>query len=166
MKSIPMRGAHTAALNQAGTTTVEFAIVGLWLFVVLFAVIEFGRALFVMNLLTEATRRAARMAAVCPVADPKPASVAVFDSGSGGSAIVSGLTTSNVLIEYLDVNGNTIASAASNFSSIRYVRARIVGFSLPLVIPTLMPTLPMSGFPAVLPRESLGVPANESVKPC
>jgi Flp pilus assembly protein TadG len=157
---------HDPAPSQRGTTTVEFAIVGLLLFIVVFGVIEFGRALFVMNTLTEATRRGARMAAVCPVGDSKPARVAVFDSGNGSSAIVYGLTTNNVLIEYLDVNGTTIGSPAANFSSIRYVRARIVGFSLPLVIPTLMPTLPMSGFSTTLPRESLGVPANEPVTAC
>ena len=59
-------------MRQRGTTTVEFAIVGTVLMVVVFAVIEFGRALFVINMLTEATRRGARMAAVCPVSDPKP----------------------------------------------------------------------------------------------
>jgi hypothetical protein len=140
--------------------------VGLMMFVVLFAVIEYGRALFVMNALTEASRRGARMAAVCPVGDSKPASVAVFDYGGGNSAVVHGLTTSNVQIQYLDINGNVIASPSANFSSIRYVRASIVGFSISLAIPTVLPTIPMSGFSTTLPRESLGVPANEPIKPC
>jgi len=161
-----MKRSRIFACSQEGTTTVEFAIVGLLLFMVLFAVIEFGRALFVMNTLTEATRRGARMAAVCPVGDTKPASVAVFDVGGGKSAVVYGLTTANVLIEYLDANANTIASPTTNFSAIRYVRASIVGFSLPLAIPTLLPTLPMSGFSATLLRESLGVPANEPITSC
>ncbi len=59
--------------QQTGLATVEFAIVGLLLFVVIFGVIEFGRALFVVNTLTDGTRRAARLAVVCPVGDPKPA---------------------------------------------------------------------------------------------
>ena len=113
-----------------GTTTVEFAIVGLLVMVVVFGVIEFGRALFVMNTLTEATRRGARMAAVCPVGDPKPASVAVFDSGGGSSAVVAGLSTGNVLVEYLDVNGAPIANPTGNFATIRYVRVSIAPISI------------------------------------
>jgi len=161
-----MKLSRATKSQQNGVTTVEFAIVGLLLFVVLFAVIEFGRALFIMNMLTEASRRGARMAAVCPVGDPKPASAAVFDSGSGSSAVVSGLTTANILIEYLDVNGTVIASPAANFGQIRYVRATVVGFSVSLVIPTIMPTLPMSGFSTTLPRESLGIPRAGVVTAC
>lgn len=149
-----------------GVTTVEFAIVGLLLFVVTFAMIEFGRALFTMNALTEATRRGARMASVCPVGDPKPASVAVFDTGNGRSAVVSGLTTANIVVEYLDVNGATIASPKANFGLIRYVRVRIVGFSVSLVIPTINPTLQMSGFATTVPRESLGIPRAGTVTAC
>ena len=55
--------------QQRGATTVEFAIIGVAMLLVLFGVIEVGRAMFVMNALGEATRRAARMAAVCPLND-------------------------------------------------------------------------------------------------
>ena len=154
--------------RQAGLATVELAIVGLLLFIVIFAVIEFGRTLFVVNTLTEGTRRAARLAAVCPVGDPKPASAAVFDSGNGSSSYISGLTTANALVEYLDINGAAIANpgAAANFSLIRYVRVSIVGFQLSLTIPTIMPTIPLNGFSTTLPRESLGIPRSGVVQPC
>ena len=153
---------------QAGLTSVEFAIVAVLLVIVLFAVMEFGRALYVMNTLTEGTRRAARLAAVCPVGDPKPASVAIFDSGGGHSGAIAGLTTANVLVQYLDVNGAPIANpgAAANFGLINYVRVSIVGFNMQLLIPTLTPTISMSGFAATLPRESLGVPRTGTVQPC
>jgi Flp pilus assembly protein TadG len=151
---------------QRGVTTVEFAIIGVALFMVVFAVIELGRALFVVNALTEATRRGARMAAVCPIGDPKPASVAVFDTGGGSSAIVSGLTTANIQVQYLDINGTVVASPAANFSSVRYVQVSVVGFTLPLVIPFVMPTLSLSGFSTTLPRESLGIPRSGTVQPC
>lgn len=150
--------------RQTGITTVEFAIIGVAFFIVLFGVIEMGRALFVVNLLTEAARRGARMAAVCPVGDPKPASAAVFDSGSG--SVISGLTTANVVIEYLDQSAAVIANPSASFTSIRYVRARIVGFSLPLYIPFVMPTLSLDGFPATIPRESLGVPRSGAIQAC
>src|SRR6185437_5725483 len=100
------------------------------------------------------TRRGARMAAVCPVGSAAPASAAVF--GGGSSPVIGGLSTGEVVIEYLDTNGTVLANpATSDFGSIRYVRARISGFSLPLIIPFIMPTLSLSGFPTILPRESL-----------
>lgn len=153
---------------QRGVTTVEFAIIGVLLFVVIFGVVEFGRALFVMNTLTEATRRGARIAAVCPVGDPKPASVAVFDNGSGNSAIIAGLTTANVVVSYLDAAGAPIASpaTATGFSLIRYVRVSIVGFTQTLIIPTFLLSIPMNGFSTTLPRESLGIPLAGVVTPC
>ena len=154
--------------GQSGVVTVEFAIIGLVLLVVLFGVIEFGRLLFVVNTLTEGTRRGARLAAVCPVGDPKPASAAIFDSGNGSSSVIYGLSTGNVAVEYLDANGTVIASpgTAANFNSIRYVRARIVGFNLQLFIPPIMPTVPLNGLSTTMPRESLGIPRAGAVQPC
>lgn len=152
--------------RERGTTTVEFAIVGLLAMVAIFGVIEFGRALFVMNTLTEAARRGARMAAVCPVGDPKPASAAVFDGGGGGSAVVPGLTTANVDVKYLDVSGTAIADPAASFNAIRYVRVSIVGFTQSILIPMILSTVSMSGFTTTLPRESLGIPRIGAVQPC
>lgn len=151
---------------NAGVTTVEFAIIGTLLMIVVFGVIEMGRALYVVNVLTEAARRGARMAAVCPVGDPKPAQVAVFDTGGGTSSVVSGLTESNVLVQYLDSSGNVLAAPASNFGSIQYVRVSITGFTMSLFIPVLAPTLNLSGFAATMPRESLGVPRTGVVTAC
>jgi Flp pilus assembly protein TadG len=152
--------------NQAGTTTVEFAIVAAVVMTVLFAVIEFGRALFVMNALTEATRRGARVATVCPVNDPSGAAAAVFADGGGRSTIVSGFTTANVVIEYLNQAGAVVADPQAGFGDIRYVRARIVNFSHQLVIPFVMPTLTMPEFATTVPRESLGIPREGVVNPC
>jgi Flp pilus assembly protein TadG len=145
--------------RQRGTTTVEFAIVCTALMVVVFAVIELSRALFVINTLAEATRRGARMAAVCPVGDPKPAQAAVFANGSSSSPIVYGLTTANVQVQYLDTNGVVVASPTTvvGFDSIRYVRVNIVGFTQTLLIPMHVTAVPLSGFSTTLPRESLGV---------
>src|SRR5512137_2045645 len=123
--------------RQQGSTVVEFAIIGALLMAALLATLEFGRALYTVNMLTEATRRGARMAAVCPVGDPKPAQVAVFANGGASSTIVSGLTTANVQVQYLDTSGVVVASpgTAAGFSQIRYVRVRIVGFTQTLLIP-------------------------------
>jgi len=152
---------------QRGLSTVEFAIVGVVLFMVLFAVMEFGRAMYVVNVLTEGARRGARLAAVCPIGDPYPAEAAVFAPvGGSASAVIPGLSTGNVVIEYLDGNGNVIADPTTNFDEIRYVRARIVNFTLPLIIPMVTPTLSLSGFSTTIPRESLGIPRSGTVQPC
>jgi Flp pilus assembly protein TadG len=161
-----MRARSATRSTQAGLTSVEFALIGTLLMVLVFGIVEFGRALFVMNMLTEAARRGARMAAVCPVGDPKPASVAVFSDTGTTSPVVYGLTTANIVVEYLDVAGNPIANAAANFNNIRYVRTRVVNFSISLMIPTIMPTLQMNGFSATLPRESLGIPRTGVVTAC
>ena len=155
----------------AGVTTVEFAIIGTLLMIVVFGIIEMGRALYVVNVLTEAARRGARMAAVCPVGDPKPAQVAVFDTGGGTSSVVSGFTESNVLVQYLDVSGNNLANPTASFGNIRYVRVSIgtppaTPFTMPLFIPVIAPSLNLSGFAATVPRESLGVPRTGTVQPC
>ena len=142
--------------SESGLATVEFAIIGAVFFMVLFAVVEFGRTRFVINTLTQVTQRGARMAAVCPVGSAGPANAAV--TGGGAGPVIGNLTTGNVVIEYLDTNGAVLGSpAGTDYPNIRYVRARITGFSLPLIIPLIMPTLSLSGFQATLPRESLGV---------
>lgn len=152
--------------RQAGVTTVEFAIIGVVLIVVLFAVIEFGRALFIMNTLTEATRRGVRVAVVCPVDDPAVAQTAVFDGGSGQSTVVSGLSTDNIMLEYLDAEGGVIDDPEDNFFQIRYARVSVMGFTHDLVIPLVLPSIPMNGFAATLPRESLGIPREGTVEAC
>jgi Flp pilus assembly protein TadG len=47
-----------------GTAMVEFAIIAPLLFVLLFGIVDFGRAFFLMNSLTAAVREGARLAAV------------------------------------------------------------------------------------------------------
>lgn len=143
--------------QQQGVTTVEFAIIGLVALMVLFALIEFSRLVFVINSLSEATRRGARMAAVCPLNDPAIGQVTIFNApggGGSGSRIVGGLATSNVAVDYLDQNGNVTAT----YSSIHYVRVRIVNFQHSLLIPLKAVTFTLPEFPSTIPRESLGVP--------
>nr|WP_305907145.1 TadE family protein [Methylomarinum sp. Ch1-1]MDP4519872.1 pilus assembly protein [Methylomarinum sp. Ch1-1] len=52
---------------QRGASMVEFALIALVFFTLIFGIIEFARVMFVYNTLVEATRRGARVAAVCPV---------------------------------------------------------------------------------------------------
>jgi Flp pilus assembly protein TadG len=153
--------------NQTGTTTVEFAIVASVMFMILFAAIEFGRVLFVANALDESTRRGARLAAVCPVGDPMPAQAAILAGADGVSTIARDLTTANVTIAYLDVDGAPVANPALNLAQIRYVRTSIVNYRQRMFIPLIMPSFLMPSFAATLPAESLGYgPTPQAFVPC
>jgi Flp pilus assembly protein TadG len=153
--------------HQRGVTTIEFAIVGALLFTLMFGVFEFGRALFVANALVESTRRGARMAAVCPIGDARPAQIAIYANAGGGSGLASGLTTDNVVVSYLNQAGAPIADPVANFTAIQYVQVRIVNFTQQMIIPFVMPEILMPAFVATLPIESLGYsPTQQAFLAC
>ena len=154
--------------RQKGITLVEFAIVGAVAIMMIFAVLEMARAIFVANALTEATRRGARMATVCPINDPAIAQVATFNAPGAGNAspIVNDLDISDFVVEYLGRTGNVLGNPADNFAAIRYVQLRVVNFQHELLIPFANITFTMPEFSTRLPRESLGVPRSGAITPC
>ncbi len=154
--------------RQRGVAVVEFAIVGAVAILMIFAVIEIARAIFVANALTESTRRGARMAAVCWINDPAIAQVATFNAPGAGntSPIVKNLDTTDFVLEYLDRNGNVLGNPADNFLAIRYVQVRVVNFEHELLIPYANVTFTMPEFATRLRRESLGVPRTGVITPC
>ena len=154
--------------KQSGTALVEFAIVGSIAIMMIFAVLEIARAVFVANALTEATRRGARMAAVCPINDPAIAQVATFNAPGAGntSSVVNQLDTTDFVLEYLDLNGAVIGDPVGNFTLIRFIQVRVVDFEHKLLIPFAQATFMMPEFTTTLPRESLGVPRDGVITPC
>lgn len=137
--------------NQQGTTVVEFAVVGLVLFTVLFALIDFSRLFWDMAALDEATRRGARVAAVCPINDPEITQVALFNG------LVPTLGAANINVQYLDEDGSVVgAPGGAGYGSIRYVRVGIQNFQLQTFIPGLTGLLPVPAFTTTIPIESLG----------
>jgi Flp pilus assembly protein TadG len=153
----------TSNKKQSGLTTVEFAIVAAVLITVILAVIDISRLYFTVAALNEATRRGARVAAVCPVDDPAIAQAAVFNTlgETGPSTIVGGLETQHIDVEYLDANGAPAGAAGD----IAYVRVRINGgFQLRAFMPGLPQIIPVPDFAATLPAESLGW-TRESASP-
>ncbi len=140
--------------RQRGVTTVEFAIVGTLVFIVLFGSIEIARAFFVWNTLAQITERGARLAAVCPVNHVAIKRVAIFSDTAGpdDSPVVSGLSTANIDLQYLDEDGVPTAT----FTAIRYVRTSITGYAHQLIIPLIMPTVNAPPFTTTIPSESLG----------
>lgn len=153
--------------RQKGLYLTEFAIVGALLITLLLAVLEFSRAYFVANALTEATRRGARAAAVCPINDPAIGQIATFNApGSDNSPIVRNLDSSDFTVEYLNQDGTPLADPAGAFALIRYVQVRVVDFEHTLLIPFANVTFTMPEFTTILPRESLGVPRDGVITPC
>jgi hypothetical protein len=130
-----------------GVVMVEFAIVGAVLLMVIFGCLEFGRATYAFAALNEGTRRAARLAAVCPINDPVIVPAVNFLG-------VYGFSASNVNVKYLDVNGAPLGGTPAA-STVYYVQVNVAG-SIPLAIPFLSETLSPS-FTVTLPAESLGV---------
>ena len=147
--------------RQRGTTAVEFAIVGLVSFTILFGAIEVSRLLFTANMLEEATRRGARMAVVCEVDDPAIQQATVFNlTGGNDSPLFSGLTTANVSVQYLDENGGPIAGYAGDtaeYYRIRYVRVAIVDYTYDFIVPGYETSFVTNEYATVLPIESLGI---------
>lgn len=145
---------------QAGVTTVEFALVGLTLLLILFALIEFGRVVFTFNVLQEGVRRAARVAAVCSVGNPAIAEAAML-------LPLPDLSVDNVTTEYLDANGVPLADPGNaNYAQIQFVRVSIVDYSFEVIIPLAAASMNAREFVSTLPRESLGVPYEGAIPGC
>lgn len=155
------RNQYRSCRHQRGLTTVEFSIVGLVFFTVLFMVFEFGRLMFTWNVLDEVTRRGARLAAVCPVTAPEP----IRASAIMGGSLTPGLTTANVQIQYLNQAGNPINPVAQ-FVQVRFVRVRINGYNYTTFFP-INTLLPAPAFETTIPAESLGIsPPGTGVTSC
>jgi len=132
--------------RQKGITSVEFAVIGSVLYMMLFGVIEFGRLMYTFAVLDEGTRRAARLAAVCPIGAFTIRTTVDF-------AGLPRFNPGNVRVRYLDENGN----ATANYAAINFVQVQIGDYFIPLTIPFINPTITAPSFTVTLPRESLGV---------
>src|SRR5947209_20612528 len=88
--------------SERGSTLLEFAIGATVFLSVMFGVLEFGRAVWVHNALTDAARRGARYAVIHNSADAASVkNVVVYGDPAGGSQpLVNNLTTSNVTVTY------------------------------------------------------------------
>lgn len=88
--------------TERGSTLVEFSIAATVFVMAMFAVIEFGRAVWTHNALSDAARRGARYAVLNPEAkkgDVK--NVVVYGNPAGGTkALVDNLTTDNIEVDY------------------------------------------------------------------
>lgn len=139
--------------NQHGLATVEFAVVGSVAILLLLGVIEIARMLFAWNTIVEVTRRAARTAIVCPIGDTEVLEKALM-SDTDGNAVLSGLTTTNIAVTYLNAAG----AETNVLGDVKYARAQIAGYQhVPLIPFVPLDPITLPAFSTTLPAESLGL---------
>lgn len=147
--------------SEKGSTLVEFAIGASVFLLVMFAIIEFGRALWIHNALADAARRAARYAVNQPASSPagNPTTgtnvgpsvaairnVGVYGNPAGtGAVMVNNLTPTNLDVEY------------SNFGVGQgSVAVTITGYQHQFVVPIIGTTITMPDYRTTLTGESAG----------
>ncbi len=138
--------------DQRGATLVEFAIGATVFLSVMFAVLEFGRALWVHNALTDAARRGARYAVLHAASDEDSVkNVVVFgDPGGGSKPLVDNLTTGNVTVNYSNfgLEGGTVSVSITNYQ-------------FQFLVPLVKTAIQMPSYRTTLTGESAGlVPAD------
>jgi Flp pilus assembly protein TadG len=139
--------------TQRGATLVEFAIGATVFVTALFAVLEFGRALWVHNALTDAARRGARYAVVNSNADSAAVkNVVVYGNpAGGGTPLINNLSTANV-----NVNYSTFGVGEGT------VEVSITNYQFQFVVPLIGTTINMPAYRTSLIGESAGyLPADK-----
>ena len=138
--------------NERGATLVEFSI-GVTVFLTaMFGVLEFGRALWVHNALTDAARRGARYATLHTQGDiDSVKNVVVYGNPAGtGQPMVNNLSTTNVDVNYnnFGLNDGTVSVSINSYQ-------------FQFVIPIIGTTITMPHYTTTLPAESAGlIPPN------
>ena len=131
---------------------VEFAI-GVTVFLIaMFGVLEFGRALWVHNALTDAARRGARYATLHTEASADQVrNVVVYGNDSGsGQPMLNNLSTTNVDVDYngFGLNDGTVTVSINDYQ-------------FQFVVPIVATTITMPHYSTTLTAESAGlIPAN------
>jgi len=183
MNQAPFKG----RTRQTGSVAVEFALVAILFFTVVFATLEIARFEFLLNTLEEVTRRAAAAAANVDYTDTtaiqKVQANAIFRNSSGPLALGAPVTADNVTIDYLSIskatwdlqhmstlpkcpagNRSNCMTDPDSASCIRFVRARVCasmdggGGCTLLPYQPVFPFLNLSGM--MLPSAETIVPAG------
>jgi Flp pilus assembly protein TadG len=142
-----MKQIKTFESRERGATLVEFAIALTVLLTSMFAVIEFGRALWVHNALTDAARRGARYAVLNSLgSEDAVKNVVIYGDPAGGTQpVVPNLTPANVTVTYSEFALNKGTATVS-----------ITGYQFQFVIPIVGTTITMPNYQTTLMGESAG----------
>ena len=130
-----------------GAAIVEFALVVVVLVILVFGLLDLGRALWTWNSAVDAVRRGARTAAIVNIGDTG-AVVAEMQNA------FPSIDAASVTIEY-SPDGH-FPGAACVRGTCRYVRVAIPGYAFQPVMFFLPDTIAMPGFSATYPVEALG----------
>jgi Flp pilus assembly protein TadG len=138
--------------NERGNTLVEFAIGATVFLTVLFGVIEFGRALWVHNALSDAARRGARYAVIHKESDAAAVTNVVLygDPAGGTTPVVTNLKAEDVKVTY---SGFGLTSGTATVS--------IENYNFDFVLPIVSTSIAMPHYSTTLTAESAGlIPAD------
>jgi len=147
-----MKRTNHSRQGERGATLVEFAIGATVFLMVMFAVVEFGRALWVHNALADAARRGARFAVINTAAssDAVKNIVVYGDSAGGTTPLVNDLSTANVNVTYssFGLSGGTATVSITNYQ-------------FQFVLPLVSTSIQMPSYATTLTAESAGlIPAD------
>lgn len=145
----------------------EFALIAAVFFMIIFAIIEFGRLFYTHNALTDAARRGARYAALHKEVDVDCVkNVVVYGEthvnastcAPTGPALINGLTTTKVSVTYqgADDDNNPSTPPTSYGSNLGTVTVSITNYMFNLSIPFARQTLTMPKYTTTLTAESAG----------
>ena len=137
--------------DERGASLVEYAISATVFILAVFAVLEFGRALWAHNALTDAARRGARYAALHQPGAGEDANIknlVVYGKTTGGTQpLLPGLSTTNVTV-----------SRSSDFSvNSGTATVSITGYQFQFVLPMLPKKINMPSYSTTLTGESAGL---------
>ena len=141
--------------SQRGSSVAEFAIVAGVFFMIIFGIIEFARLLYTHNALTDAARRGARYAVLHAQDKPCVRNVTIYGEthvdpntcAPTGPALINGLTTTNVVVDYgTGAFGMNVGTATVSIQS----------YQFNLSIPLFRQTLTLPAYTTTLTAESAG----------
>ena len=138
--------------RERGSTLVEFAIGATVFLTAVFGVLEFGRALWVHNALSDAARRGARYAVVHKESDYLAVkNVVIYGDPAGGTTpVVNNLTAANVKVVY---SGFGLTGGTATVS--------ITNYEFQFVLPIVNANIQMPNYSTTLTAESAGlIPDN------
>ena len=149
---------------------VEFALISAVFFMIIFAIIEFGRLFYTHNALTDAARRGARYAALHLQTDETDKgcvkNVVVYGETHinpttcvpTGPALINGLTTANVTVTYIgaDADNDPKTPPTAYGMNLGTATVEIKNYTFNLSIPLFRQTLTMPTYVTTLPAESAG----------
>jgi hypothetical protein len=147
-----MSSVRPSRRKQQGIAAVEFALVAIMFFLLVFGIVEVARAMYTINVLQEVTRRAAALATNADFSNPttmqRVRERAIFRDSPGSLVLAEPVTDEHIVIDYLWIQrtgasmsmvpippGSLPASPAANFTNclgdpysqncIRLVRVRV-----------------------------------------